>query len=230
MRHLRRMRFTVFTGAVLALGILMAPVTGQARDMDVISRSDGGVDVNFPNGCFIPYDRNGSRGGHSGRCKNKQFERADEAVESHFNDYGSDTGVNSNAGEIACSSYRNAFNRCSLPNAGNLNVQLIQNLGDASCRKDYTWGADSDGVWVSEGCSAVFSYGGSQDTGGDSNNRCPSDLRGNECEYYKDGYAAGARDGENSMSNFYGRHSDGYDSRFEPYFARGYEAGWRDYR
>ncbi len=55
---------------------------------------------------------------------------------------------------------------------------------------------------------------------------CPSDLRGNECEYYKDGYKAGARDGSQGMSMMYERH-EGYDSRFEPYFARGYAAGWR---
>jgi hypothetical protein len=230
MRFIGRMRFIVFTCALLALGTLLAPVISQAKDMDVRSRSDGGVDVNFPNGCFIPYDRNGNRGGHSGSCKRKQFERADEAVESHFNNYGNDMGENSKAGEIACSSYRNEFNRCPLPNAGNLNVKLIQNLGDASCRKDYTWGADSDGVWVDKGCSAVFSYSGSGNTGAQANDRCPSDLSGNECEYYKDGYAAGAEDGRNGMSSFYGRHSGGYDSRFEPYFARGYEAGWRDYR
>jgi hypothetical protein len=57
-------------------------------------------------------------------------------------------------------------------------------------------------------------------------NACPSDLKGNECEYYKDGYRAGAEDGKMGMSMAYERH-EGYDSRFEPYFARGYEAGWR---
>ena len=54
---------------------------------------------------------------------------------------------------------------------------------------------------------------------------CPSDIGGNECEYYMDGYRAGAADGGMGMSMVYERH-DGYDSRFEPYFARGYEAGW----
>lgn len=55
---------------------------------------------------------------------------------------------------------------------------------------------------------------------------CPSDLRGSECEYYMDGYRAGASDGSAGMSMAYERH-DGYDSRFEPYFARGYADGWR---
>jgi hypothetical protein len=55
---------------------------------------------------------------------------------------------------------------------------------------------------------------------------CPPDISGNECEYYSDGYRAGAEDGKMGMSMAYERHA-GYDSRFEPYFARGYEAGWR---
>lgn len=67
-----------------------------------------------------------------------------------------------------------------------------------------------------------------QRRGGYSEN-CPADLRGNECEYYKDGYRAGASDGSAGMSMAYERH-DGYDSRFEPYFARGYSDGWRRYR
>ena len=134
-----------------------------------------------------------------------------------------------NAGEIACSSFQDQFNRCPLANANNLNVKLTQKLG-GKCKKDHSWGADSDGVWVDKGCSAVFSYSASQHSGGYADKGCPSGLKGNECEYYKDGYAAGAKDGKASMSNFYGRHADGYDSRFEPYFARGYEAGWQDYR
>ena len=57
--------------------------------------------------------------------------------------------------------------------------------------------------------------------------QCPSDIKGNECEYYKDGYKAGSEDGKASMSMAYERRAGDYDSRFEPYFARGYEAGWK---
>ena len=55
---------------------------------------------------------------------------------------------------------------------------------------------------------------------------CPSDIHGNECEYYKDGYRAGREDGSASMSMAYERHAESYDGRFESYFAQGYEAGW----
>ena len=66
----------------------------------------------------------------------------------------------------------------------------------------------------------------SKDDKAAASDECPSDIKGNECDYYKDGYKAGADDGKMGMSMVYERH-EGYDSRFEPYFARGYEAGWK---
>lgn len=52
----------------------------------------------------------------------------------------------------------------------------------------------------------------------------------NERAYYDDGCEAGTRDAHMSMSMFYGRHSDRYDTRFEPYFKQGYEACWKMFR
>jgi hypothetical protein len=72
------------------------------------------------------------------------------------------------------------------------------------------------------GCATDTGSAGGAPTSG----ACPADLKGNECAYYQDGYRAGAGDGKMGMSMMYERH-EGYDSRFEPYFARGYEAGWR---
>ena len=66
----------------------------------------------------------------------------------------------------------------------------------------------------------------SKDDKATASDECPSDIKGNECEYYQDGYKAGADDGKMGMSMMYERH-EGYDSRFEPYFKRGYEAGWK---
>lgn len=52
----------------------------------------------------------------------------------------------------------------------------------------------------------------------------------NERAYYDDGCREGTRDAKSSMSMAYERHSDMYDSRFEPFFARGYEACWKHFR
>lgn len=137
--------------------------------------------------------------------------------------------------EIACSSFEGAFNRCALQNANNLNVKLSQNLGDARCRKDYTWGADSDGVWVSDDCSAVFTYDHKiRDSA--NNNRpsqkpwsCPDKWAEgtNECAYFEDGFDMGQKDFYNGSSKDYERHNRMYDSRFEKPFKKGYKKGYK---
>ena len=52
----------------------------------------------------------------------------------------------------------------------------------------------------------------------------------NEREYYDDGCHEGKSDAKMSMSMVYERHSDMYDSRFEPFFKQGYEACWKQNR
>jgi hypothetical protein len=52
----------------------------------------------------------------------------------------------------------------------------------------------------------------------------------NERAYYDDGCHEGTGDAKMGMSMAYERHSDMYDSRFEPYFKQGYEACWQHYR
>ena len=52
----------------------------------------------------------------------------------------------------------------------------------------------------------------------------------NERAYYDDGCLDGTRDAKASMSMAYERHADMYDSRFEPYYAQGYEACWKHFR
>lgn len=52
----------------------------------------------------------------------------------------------------------------------------------------------------------------------------------NERAYYDDGCRDGTGDAKMGMSMAYERHSDMYDSRFEPFFRQGYEACWQHYR
>lgn len=52
----------------------------------------------------------------------------------------------------------------------------------------------------------------------------------NEQAYYNDGCMAGKEDAQAGQSMAYERHSDMYDSRFEPYFAKGYSYCWSKYR
>ena len=56
------------------------------------------------------------------------------------------------------------------------------------------------------------------------------DIGLEEALEFDDGCRRGREDGRAGMSSYYGRYSDEYDSRFEPYFARGYEQCWRENR
>ena len=144
-----------------------------------------------------------------------------------------------NANQQACYS-KGKYVHCALPNADRRNVGLAEEYSNNKCEKGYSWGTDSKGIWVDRKCKGMFyssSEDGSHNDYEESYSRhdrrsgsCPSEIRGNECAYYEDGYNAGKSDGEASMSRMYDRYSDDYDSRFEKYFASGYQDGWNDYR
>src|SRR5688572_8832521 len=36
------------------------------------------------------------------------------------------------------------------------NVRIVQRLSNAPCRLNYSWGYDSDRIWVDNGCRAIF--------------------------------------------------------------------------
>lgn len=141
------------------------------------------------------------------------------------------------AGTMECASIKSGFIRCELPDAGNRQVKLIRQYSKAACNRDYTWGADSDGIWVDRGCRAAFSYvdnhqsptysGHHPARNGDGN---PYKQGSNEYEYYQDGYHAGLDDGNANMSMACERHSDMYDSRFKEAFCAGHAAGWEKAR
>ncbi len=46
-------------------------------------------------------------------------------------------------------------------------IRLVRQLSDKPCREGRTWGSDRNGIWVDEGCRAIFSYNtkGGNDSG-----------------------------------------------------------------
>ncbi|QLG89548.1 hypothetical protein HQ393_15550 [Chitinibacter bivalviorum] len=124
--------------------------------------------------------------------------------------------------EIACGS-DGGMNRCPLPGADKKGVKIQQVL-EGKCTFDKSWWTDSDGIVVDKGCNAVFSYktGSSKSSGAS----CPSNMDQANCDYYRDGYKAGAQDRKAHLSQAYERHEGKYDSQFEKAFSSGYMAGW----
>ena len=95
MYYLNKLNLSVIASITLALGALAMPVSGQAQmagKMQFTDRSDGGLNIQFKNGCFIWYDQYASRGGSTGGCTDQQFFRADEAANSRLNGAGTSSG------------------------------------------------------------------------------------------------------------------------------------------
>lgn len=78
------------------------------------------------------------------------------------NGYGSGYGYdssygNSSDGLFRCESRDGRTERC---NTYGGRVQFIRQLSDTRCVRGQSWGSDSRGVWVSNGCRALFSANG----------------------------------------------------------------------
>lgn len=74
------------------------------------------------------------------------------------------TAAPSQAGELECKSPGFRYQYC--PADTRNNVQLAQQTSHAACRFGSTWGYDQRGVWVDNGCSGMFTYGGSSSGSG----------------------------------------------------------------
>jgi hypothetical protein len=59
---------------------------------------------------------------------------------------------------VACASKSRTRTHC--PADTRYGVALARFLGDEECTLDKTWGFDDDGVWVTNGCHALFALGG----------------------------------------------------------------------
>ncbi|MBS0568870.1 MAG: DUF3011 domain-containing protein [Proteobacteria bacterium] len=67
------------------------------------------------------------------------------------------------AGELECRSSGYHYQYCRA-DTGN-NVQLAQKLSSSSCDYGRSWGYDARGIWVDNGCAAMFNYGGRPGSG-----------------------------------------------------------------
>jgi hypothetical protein len=122
------------------------------------------------------------------------------------------------AAEIACSS-DGSMNRCALPGADKMKLKVKQVL-EGKCTFDKTWWADSDGVVVDKGCSAVFTY---KAKAASSSNSGTDDMAS---VYYDNGCKAGKADKKAGLSMAYERHEGDYNTEYAGTYQAGYEKCW----
>jgi hypothetical protein len=65
---------------------------------------------------------------------------------------------------LTCESNDRKYTRCRVWTYGT--VRLVRQLSDTRCQQGRTWGYDRDGIWVDDGCRALFSVGVNQGGGG----------------------------------------------------------------
>jgi hypothetical protein len=56
---------------------------------------------------------------------------------------------------ITCESQNHHRNYCPINNSSS-NVEMVQQLSQATCTRGSTWGNDGRGIWVDRGCRAAF--------------------------------------------------------------------------
>jgi len=71
-------------------------------------------------------------------------------------------------GTIRCESRNNNRNFCRVDTENN--VSLRQQLSNAPCQRNRTWGFDRNGIWVDRGCRADFDFGRSSGNSRNNNN------------------------------------------------------------
>ena len=85
---------------------------------------------------------------------------------------------------VTCESRDNRLTRCPASTYGG--VRLARQISDSPCIFDRTWGWDTQGIWVNEGCRAEFMAGTSEtlsrrtivcESQSNRRNLCPADTR-----------------------------------------------------
>ena len=138
----------------VVLTVVGLAATASARDIPEVNPLAGGrTEVRFDNGCVVLYGPDQRMLSVNQYCAASQVNTTIEAANSYFS---GDTG--SGATSVICESRDGRRAYCRANTAGG--VQLARRLSSAPCVSGRDWGSDRQGIWVDNGCRAVFEIGG----------------------------------------------------------------------
>jgi len=144
--------------------------------------------------------------------------------------------VAAQSGDITCESINGQYQYCRA-NTQNI-VRVTNQLSNAVCGLDYSWGYDYQGIWVDRGCRASFKYGRSGGGGGNggrigpifggggSNNNQGGKVDPEKSDTYDQGYRYGGQDWDQGIPPYYESHNNHYTAQYESDFADGYADGY----
>lgn len=137
----------------VALTVVGLAATASARDIpEVVPLAGGGTEVRFDNSCVIVYGLDQRMLSVNQYCAASQVNAAIEAANRYFS---GDLGPG--ATSVICESRDGRRAYCKANTAGG--VQLVRRLSSAPCVSGRDWSFDQQGIWVDNGCRAVFEAG-----------------------------------------------------------------------
>lgn len=129
------------------------------------------------NGCRAQFDLGDYRGNHQSNSDSAAaaalalgligaaaIASKHDSSSNHGYDYSYDPGYRSNeyyrsaygpSDHVTCESRDNRYNYCRA-NVRHGNVDIERQISRTTCRQGQNWGWNSGGVWVNDGCAAVF--------------------------------------------------------------------------
>jgi hypothetical protein len=89
------------------------------------------------------------------------------------------------SGTVKCESHDDGRKHCAVKNIDTESVYMERKLSQTNCQRGTNWGVDRDGIWVDNGCRAVFAFVYRQGGGGSSSSR-PGKSGTIRCESHDD--------------------------------------------
>ena len=141
-----------FTMCCMAVVVLGAVSVASARDIaEVYPLAGGETEIRFDNSCRVLYGSDNRMASVNQYCTASQVNAAIEAANLYFSEgFGSGTDVST----VTCESREGRRAYCSTSTSGG--VRLVRQLSSSPCVEGRDWDHDDRGIWVDNGCRAVF--------------------------------------------------------------------------
>lgn len=141
---------------LITLAVVAISATAAARDVpEVFPIAGGRTEVRFDNRCIVLYGPDQRMMSVTQYCAASQVNAAIVAARRHFGGQGSSgSGPTPTVTSVRCESRDGRRAECRADATGG--VRLASRLSSASCEYGRDWGYDSQRIWVSNGCRAIF--------------------------------------------------------------------------
>jgi hypothetical protein len=139
--------------ALIGAAAIAAALAHKNNAHDNKADTGGQYDLGYNDGLHnAPYYNPGRSDAYSSGYQEGVAQRG-RNISYHSNTGGYDRVDHRNA-QVTCTSVGGKYTECAIPGGGD--IVMKQQLSKTNCTKDQTWGETADGVYVKDGCRAIF--------------------------------------------------------------------------